>query len=254
MIPDVHCKPKVNNQRLRWLSKFVVDRKPDVIVQLGDWGDFPSLSSYDKGKASFEGRRFRDDVNAYKDGNKQFSVEIAKYNYTRKLYHEKQYKPRMIKLRGNHEERILRAVQYSPELEGTLSYELLQDEMYGWETHNFLDIVSVDGILYSHYFTSGNSSTPIAGLYPAASMLRQNMASCVAGHSHIRDMNERTAGDGRRLLALSAGCYFEHYEDWATPKQNDMWWRGVVVLHGVDGKGYFDPEFVSLARIKERYA
>ena len=40
----------------------IFEEKPDVVVCLGDWFDMASLSSHDKGKKSFEGRRYKQDV------------------------------------------------------------------------------------------------------------------------------------------------------------------------------------------------
>src|SRR6187431_2812527 len=58
VIPDVQSKPGVQNDHLTWIGAYAVEKKPDVIVCIGDFWDFPSLSSYDKGKLSFEGRRY----------------------------------------------------------------------------------------------------------------------------------------------------------------------------------------------------
>jgi len=43
---------------LTWAGQYAVDKKPDVIVHIGDHWDMPSLSHYDKGTKSFEGRRY----------------------------------------------------------------------------------------------------------------------------------------------------------------------------------------------------
>jgi len=39
--------------------------------------------------------------------------------------------------------------------------------------------------------------------------------------------------------------------DWAG-LTNDLWWRGVVVKHNVEN-GVYDPEFISLQRLKDIY-
>ena len=62
VIPDCHAAPEYDNDRFTALGKFIVDEQPDIIVCLGDFGDMPSLSSYDKGTKGFEGRRFKKDV------------------------------------------------------------------------------------------------------------------------------------------------------------------------------------------------
>jgi hypothetical protein len=49
-IPDVQAKEGVPFDHLDWIGRFIVDKKPDVIIQAGDFADMPSLSSYDRGK------------------------------------------------------------------------------------------------------------------------------------------------------------------------------------------------------------
>ena len=57
VIPDVQAKPGVPLEHLDWLGQYIVAKKPDVVVCLGDFADMESLSSYDVGKRSYEGRR-----------------------------------------------------------------------------------------------------------------------------------------------------------------------------------------------------
>ena len=64
VIPDTQIKPGVPLEHLSWIGRYIVKRKPDVIVHLGDHYDFPSLSYYDRGKLSFEGRRYKADIRA----------------------------------------------------------------------------------------------------------------------------------------------------------------------------------------------
>ena len=56
VIPDTQVKPGCPIEHLKWAGQYAVDKKPDVIVHIGDHWDMPSLSHYDKGTTSFEGR------------------------------------------------------------------------------------------------------------------------------------------------------------------------------------------------------
>jgi putative YjhG/YagF family dehydratase len=69
----------------------------------------PSLSAYDKGKRSFEGRRYWKDVEAAKGAREIFANELAKC---------RGYKPELISTEGNHENRIDRATDDQPALDG----------------------------------------------------------------------------------------------------------------------------------------
>ena len=62
VIPDCQIRPGDSTDFLRAIGNYVVSKKPDVVVCIGDFADMPSLSSYDVGKKSFEGRRYRDDI------------------------------------------------------------------------------------------------------------------------------------------------------------------------------------------------
>ena len=64
VIPDTQVKPNCPTDHLRWAGLYAVDKKPDVIIHIGDHFDMPSLSSWDVGKKSFEGRRYMDDIEA----------------------------------------------------------------------------------------------------------------------------------------------------------------------------------------------
>ena len=65
MVPKLLIIPSHDNDRFTWLGNLIFEEKPDVVVCLGDWFDMASLSSHDKGKKSFEGRRYKQDVAEY---------------------------------------------------------------------------------------------------------------------------------------------------------------------------------------------
>lgn len=253
VIPDSHAKPDVPNDRFELLGKLIIDLKPDVIVNIGDMADMESLCSYDKGKKSFEGRRYKKDIDAVIDAQDKMFKPIDDYNLKQKINKQKKYDPRLVYCLGNHENRINRVVENHPELDGTISIEDLRLDDYGWEVYDFMSPVIVDGILYSHYFVTGIMGKPISGLHPAHSMLQKKYQTCTQGHSHILDYKVVTTGEGRKLQGLSVGCFLEkdQYEAYAGEEANAMWWRGVVIKHITDN-GY-DPEFISIERLEKMY-
>ncbi len=252
VIGDAHARPGISNERFEWAGRMALDLRPDVIIDMGDWADLPSLSSYDKGKREFEGRRLSNDILVAKRARELFERPIEEYNQRRRKNGKKQYKPRKVHLRGNHENRINVATSLSPELEGSISTSRLCISDMGWEEYGFLDTIVIDNICYSHYFGSGVMMRPIGGEYPACSLIKKQYASCVAGHLHLRDFAERTTADGRRLTGLLTGCYLaeDQREHWAGAA-NEMWWKGLIMLN-VHG-GAFDPSFYSIQEIKERW-
>lgn len=251
VIGDSHAKPGVSNVRFDWLGRLIADRQPDVVIDMGDFADMCSLSSYDRGKRSFEGRRYNRDIDANIDARRRINVGIDAGNTKLRDKKKATYKPRKVALLGNHQERILRATMCNAELDGTISINDLKDKEFGWEVHDYLVPVVIDGISYCHYFVSGIEGRAIGGEHPAASILKKQFVSCTSAHSHIRDFCQRTNGRNQKILGLVAGCYFDHWEDYAGPA-NHMWWPGVILKHNVKD-GYYDPEFIGMAEIRKRY-
>ena len=120
VIPDTQVKAGVPLEHLLHAGKYIADKKPDIIVHLGDHWDMPSLSSYDKGKKSFEGRRYKDDIDSGNLAMDLFMQPIRKEIKRLKRNKKKQWNPRMVFLMGNHENRINRAIDSDAILEGVI--------------------------------------------------------------------------------------------------------------------------------------
>lgn len=246
IIPDIHCRPEVNNDRADYLSSLISDLRPDVVVNMGDQCDFPSLSSYDQGKRSFVGRTYRADVDSHLDFQSRLWDPVKK---------AKKKLPRRVFIEGNHEYRIERALDLSPELTNTISFADLDVASfyndivrYSGKTPGQIEI---DGVTYAHYFVAGISGRPLSGEHHAYSLLAKQYTSCTAAHSHLADYAIRTVANGKKIHGLVAGCYLDYQLDWAG-ETNKLWWRGVVVKHNVEN-GTYDPEFISLERLKRIY-
>jgi hypothetical protein len=250
VIPDSHAMPDVDNRRFTWLGKLIVDRQPEVIVNIGDMFDMESLCSYDKGKQTAEGRRYVDDLAVGFDAMQKINDEIDELNITR-VY--KKYNPRKIGIIGNHEVRIKRAADENPEFFGHLTLDDLKFDEYGWEEVPFLEPIDVDGIVFSHYFISGVMARPIGGENPAVSVIKKHYKSCIWGHSHVWDYAERTDVLGKRIIAVNVGCYLdpEQYLDYAG-EANKLWRNGITILNDVRD-GDFDVEFISTERLQKMY-
>jgi len=248
VIGDPHAKPGTSNRRFEWLGNLIMYRRPDVIVCVGDFSDMPSLSSYDRGKKDFEGRRFNNDVAATNDALARIDAPRLRYNSTKAKNRKAQYRPRKIMLGGNHDEdRIRRVVQSHPELDGTLSIAQLGYEAHGWEYAPYAIPIEVDGVWYNHFFPSGIKGEAISGMNVAQALLAKIMASATVGHNHLLDHALRALPNGQRIQALSAGCFFEHSEEYAKATEY-MWWRGLCYKHDVRG-GEYDLETLRMDRI-----
>jgi Calcineurin-like phosphoesterase len=242
VIPDSHATPGHHNRRFTWLGHLINDVKPDVVIDIGDWFSMDSLCSYDKGKKSFEGRRYIKDIQAGLEAQDRMRSVIDKQK--RKL-------PRFVRTLGNHEQRIVKAIEQDAVLEGTIGLKDLQSREYGWEEYPFLEQIDIDGISYAHYFVSGVMGRPISGFNAASQLITKQLKSCTCGHSHLFDYAIRTDAVGRKLHGLVSGVYQDYYADYAGPA-NLLWNAGVCIKRGVEN-GRYDLEHISLARIKEAY-
>ena len=246
VIPDCQIKDGDDTEFLSWIGQYILDQNPDVIINLGDFADMESLSSYDVGKKSFEGKRYIKDIEAAHKAMDVLLQPLREFNVKAKKNKEKQYKPRKVLTLGNHEERIARAVNNDPKLEGLIKYEDLP--YTDWEVHPFLKPVFIDGIAYSHYFPTGVMGRPAT---TASAMVSKLHMSCIAGHQQGKQVAYGKRPDGSTITCIIAGSCYEHDEHYLDHQTNKHW-RGVIVLHEVQD-GCFDEMFVSLTYLKKKY-
>lgn len=246
VIPDTQVREGVPTDHLLWLSKYIVEKRPDAVIHLGDHWDMPSLSSYDYGKKSFEGRRYKKDIQAGNIGIKLITSEIAEFNSKAKKQKEKQYRPYMFYLSGNHDHRIQRAVNDDAKLDGTIG--MGDRDLSEWVEVPFLTPLNINDVIFCHYLTSGVMGRPIT---TAAALLSKKHQSCVVGHQQGRQVATATRADGRQLTAIICGSFYAHSEEYMGVQGNNHF-RGIVMLHEVCD-GSFDESFVSLNFLKKKY-
>ena len=248
VIGDVQFKPGINDNYLSWIGKYIVDKRPDVIVCIGDFADMESLSSYDIGKKAFEGRTYQRDIKAAKEGMATLLAPIHALNKKLTKKKLKKYKPKMILTLGNHEARINTAIEYDRKLEGLISMDDLGYEEAGWEVVPFLEVKAIDGVAYCHYFASGIMGRPVTS---ARALLTKKHMSCVAGHQQGRDIAYGKKADGTEMTAIINGASYMHDEGYLNHQTNNHW-RGIYVLNNVID-GAFDEIAVPMHYLKSKY-
>lgn len=251
MIPDTQCKPNIDMSYLKAIGEYIVDTLPDVIVHIGDHADMPSLSSYDKGNGAAEGKRVQQDIEASIEGMNLLLKPIYDLQQEQlKTLGKILYKPKMCLTLGNHENRIMRHVDENPELIGLLSYDNLRYEDMGWEVHDFLKPVSINGVTYAHFMANPMSGRPYGG--QALNVLKQVGESFCVGHKQTLDVATRfLPASGNQQWGIVAGACYEHQEGYKGYQGNHHF-RGLVLKRRVIN-GNFDPEFVSLKYVKQQY-
>lgn len=249
VLPDVQAKRGHDFTYLNNIGRYMVEKKPDTVICIGDFADMESLSSYDKGKKSFEGRRYLADIEASHEAMEAFMSPLNEYNKNAKKNKMKQYHPRRILTLGNHENRINRAVELQPELEGVLDISQLRYEKWGWDVYPFLEVVHVDGVAYSHFFTSGVLGRPVTS---ARALLTKKHQSCVMGHNQHLDVATDYRADGTPIIGLMSGTCYEHDEDYLGP-QGNAYFRGFHMLYEVNNGSFFHHP-ISLHYVNKKYA
>ena len=239
VIGDPHCTPKASNERFLWAGRLAADVKATHVICMGDFCSMDSLSSYDRGKKSFEGRRYEKDMDHSHQALALFNKGLGKH------------KPRKIMIHGNHEDRIDRFVEENPELEGKMSISDLQFKEYGWQEIPFKQIKVISGVHYVHYLPNGIMGRAISGENIARSILNKHKVSATVGHCHLLDYAIATLPNGKKLHALSAGCYLNHKEHFARDTLH-MWWSGIIVKREVSN-GSYNIETIDTKAIRREY-
>jgi len=235
IIPDTQVKPGVPIDHLTAAGNYIVAKQPDVVIHLGDHWDMHSLSSYDRGTKRAEGARYQEDIKAGQRGMEALMKPIREHNERKKRNKEKQYKPRLEFLPGNHEERILRHVNAYPELDGKIGFKDFKLEKYGWNVNEYLAPVEIDGVTYAHYFYNPNSGHPWGG--KCSTKLNNIGFSFVMGHQQGLDIAMKHLANGKTLRGLVAGSFYQHEEAYKGAQANDHW-QGCLMLHEVKDGNY----------------
>jgi hypothetical protein len=240
IIPDRQAKKGVPLDHNKWLGKAIAEYKPDVLIDLGDNADFPSVSTHSAiGSMDKEGQRLLHDIEAAKEADRIMFEAMGKWR-----------PKRMVRLRGNHENRLERYLESNPVLEGIVGLHLLDDGE--WEIVPYFNgspgRVEIDGIHYSHYFAGVNNGRPLSGT--AANMLNHIGAPFVQGHRQGFDIGTKQFSTGRVIRGIVAGSFYLHDEPYKG--QANTHDRKCVVLNEVKN-GNFCEMPLSMNYLCEKY-
>lgn len=236
VIPDTQIRKGVPTDHIQWIGQYIEEHGADTVVMLGDWYDFPSLSTHDDpGSLATEGARYAEDLQA---GNAALKV-LTKYL---------QGVTRRVMLRGNHEDRLRRALERDPKWIGSIDEHQLVAE--GWEVIPFLRPIVIDGVAYSHYWASPGTGRAYGG--SASNILLKTNHSFTQGHRQTFDYAvKNNPVTGREMIGLIAGSAYLHAEPYLGP-QGNCHFRGIIVKNEVH-EGSYDIMRVSLHYLCMRY-
>lgn len=237
VIGDAHSHPDYDNNRFVLAGRLARELKVDIVVSMGDWADVPSLVTHNRGTRMAEGRRLEDDIEVAHDAGRMFAKGLGKH------------RPELYEVTGNHEERLDRYAASRPELSGHMGSHLLHRE--GWEHIPFLDYFEVNGVYFTHYIPN-NMGRAISGKNLAERIVQETGVPTVVGHSHFYQHTGRPADrpTGNKKPGMVAGMFghADYKERWCIGGE-PHWWRGVVLLAGVQN-GNYDARQYSLEWMK----
>lgn len=241
VIGDTQCKQGIDLDYLHWVGAYIARKQPDIIVHIGDHYDMASLSTYDKGQLSAEGRRVKADIEAGDAG-----LEILE-SYIKSV---DGYCPRKVVTLGNHEERIDRFVSTHPEFEGFMGTDKLAFTTYGWEVFPFLTPANICGINFVHFVQNGMTGKPLGGT--VLTRLKNVGESFVMGHQQVLDTALRYLPlSGKPQIGVIVGACYVHQEGYKGVQGNHHF-RGCVMLYECQD-GYAMTKPVSLNHMRELY-
>ena len=241
VIGDLQVKQGVSLDYIHHIGAYIARKQPDIIIQIGDWFDNASLSSYDRGQLSAEGKRLSADIKAGNDAIRiidEYITSVSGYN------------PRKVVTLGNHEDRIQRFVNENPALEGFLGNHLYDFEQYGWEVYDFLTPCIIEGIAFVHYVVAVNTGRPLGNALTGR--LEKVGTSFVMGHQQTFAYHERSLQlTGDMQMALVVGACYSHDESYKGVQGNHHF-RGCVMLYEVQD-GYAMHKKITLQHMKNVY-
>lgn len=247
VIPDTQVTPETDTAHIAAAGKLIVKERPRTIVVIGDWWDFESLSFFDKGKAVAEGRRLKADIEAGVAAMHLLLDPLRELQAKQTASKRKVYTPRLVFTWGNHEERLTRYMNDNPATEGAFDLKVIIKE-FGFEFYDFLDIVEVDNIMFSHYFANPLTGRPWGGMIN--NKLSKIGKSFVQGHVQTLEYGERYLNNGEHQFGLVAGAFYTHDESYKGAQGNHHF-RGLVKLNTDEERT--DVEFVSIDRLMRKY-
>lgn len=242
VIPDTQDEPLAPKDHWAWIGRWVRDRRPDVLVLLGDGPDMGSCSTHDDaGSLAAEGRSIEDDLGSFRQCLSILKAEMGSAAPERHV------------TLGNHEDRLRRYINANPSLRHTYAKDPFHYEAFGWKVHPFLKPVVIAGTAFCHFYprsSSGKVTQTRNGAPSALAQVRREMRSCVAGHTQGLDVACLAVG-GRVLRGVQAGSCYLHEYDYLSHQGNGHW-AGVLELNEAHD-GYFDLCEVSLEYLCRKY-
>lgn len=243
VVGDAHITNGQSLRRFKCLNTYIRFHEPTHVILIGDFLSMDCLSEWDRNKrCKMEGRRYNLEIEA---GNTALDLMLQDLEHL-------QEHPKLIYVKGNHENRLDRYLDIDPTFKGQCSIEKdLKLKERGFQVVEYKDNYNVNGISFTHIPITGVGK-PIGNPNVVRKALQLYHNSVVFGHTHTLDHAAEHRQNAPHLnQALCVGCFFEHVDDYAVGSKTD-YWRGLVMLTS-NQKNRFDFETISMTNLLKDY-
>ena len=246
VIGDGHAHPSDKETgwaaRWTWLGKMIVSKAPDVVVNIGDMFDAPSLHQIERGarKAKWEGfDSLAVDLEALWDGLERLGNAIAKGKS----------QPQLVCTLGNHEERLLRLLAHFEILAGLIEMDDLRYREHGWLSFPYEQRIEIGVSSFSHIFPGGASVTGPRGVVTR----KPETSIRVYGHTHR--LGVYCYGSQWQAAAMNCGMFappdspaFRY-----APSYRSEWSGGILEFEASEETGLGSWGWTPLEEIRRRW-
>lgn len=227
VVPDAHVDLKQNLIRFKALGNYIVEKKPEAVVILGDFGTFDSVNSHEN-RDTIKGAKLptiAEDFEACKKAISLLIEPLLKLQAKQKRNKEKIYKPNLIMTFGNHEFRVDRFINKNPAFEHLIDIS----KSMGLTDPNIVGINIFEICEYKKYYKYGDfvfthvpidgAGKPIASMMAASRILGRSKHHVVYGHTHKFSISNLPllGNENEVIYAIEAGSFLnqDHIESYA---------------------------------------
>lgn len=228
VVPDFHAKPGIDSNRASWIGRHIAAQDPDRVVIIGDFGDFGSVCFHERNDTA-KGRLkpvFQQDLDAHEEAQALLHEGMANC------------RAKVDIVMGNHEERVMRFENASPEV-GEFMREALYNlyRRFHWSHHPFGKFVFVGGVGFVHV-PLGLDGKPIQGLTAHRRIAGRSVHDIVMGHTHkLALVSEPKLGENNLITVYDVGCaYPQGYVPPYVGNAASGWAYGVVDMTIAEGR------------------
>jgi predicted phosphodiesterase len=217
---DGHVEPDQDLSHFSKLGQFIVDERPDVVIDLGDFVSMSAVSHWDASKKlAMEGRRYQKDIEAGREAIQRLTNPLYELQFKQIAQKKKLYTPRLIHMDGNHEAWVCKYIEQNPVLDGSMDLWKDLGITDHFECLKYKCVYNLGGVNFMHAPIAGNDM-PISGMHVASKALQRFSGHVVFGHYHRLEIENVTRIDSRCTRAVSCPMFSNtrpHYLSASTP-------------------------------------